>query len=111
MRKAERRWRHIVEAWWESGLSAPAFVQGRGISANSLYIWSGRLKKQGLLSPASTPKLLPVELIEEPCSAPPAELRVLEVLLPRGEVIRVPPGADLTQLGRVVAALHGGPVS
>jgi len=111
MTKAERRWRRIVEAWWESGLSAPAFVKGRGISANSLYIWSGRLKKQDTLSPMPAPRLLPVELIEEARSAPPLELRALEVVLPRGEVIRVPPGADITQLGRVVAALHGGTIS
>jgi hypothetical protein len=111
--KAERRWRRIVEKWRSSGLLAREFAARQKISPVTLYWWSSRLGRQaaarGTGSAAATvAKLLPVEIIDEAplLSQPPP--KGLEVVLPHGEVIRVPPGADLSQLGRVVAALRGG---
>lgn len=111
--KTERRWRRIVEEWRSSGLLAREFATRKKISPGTLYWWSSRLGKQqsarGPDSPAATmPKFLPVEIIEEAprISQPPPA--TLEIVLPHGEVIRVPPGADLTQFRQVVAALRGG---
>lgn len=111
--RAERRWRRIVDEWRLSGLSAREFAKLRkGISAGMIYAWSSRLGKQdatpATTTPARAPALLPVEIIDKVSSAAQEHLRALEVVLPYGEVIRVPPGADLDQLGRVVLALRGG---
>ena len=111
--KTERRWQRIVEKWRSSGLLARDFAAQQKISPGTLYWWSSRLGKQqparSTDAPAATmPKLLPVEIIDEApriAQPPPA---ALEIVLPHGEVIRVPPGADLIQFRRVVAALRGG---
>lgn len=114
-RSTERRWRRIVDEWRQSGQSAPEFVKGkRGISTGMLYTWSSRLGRQSTANPSASPspglKLLPVDLVDE---APPEPRKLsaagaLELVLPHGEVLRVPPDADLSQLGRVLTALRGG---
>ena len=110
--RTERRWRRVVDEWRQSGQSAREFAKGRGISAGMIYAWSSRLGKPDASSPAAppatAPKFLPVTLIEEAPTVSPERSAMLEVVLPRGEIIRVSPGADFTQLGRVVAALRGG---
>ncbi len=111
--KAERRWRRIVDKWRRSGLSARAFAEQHRISAVTMYWWSSRLGRrdaaQGPSAAAVTmPKFLPVEIVDETPRVSLSAQAALEVVLPRGEVIRVPPGADLTQLDRIVAALRGG---
>lgn len=109
--KAERRWRRIIERWRRSGLSAPAFAKQHRISAVTMYGWSSRLGRQDAAQSTAIvpamPEFLPVEIVD---AAPLASssAATLEVVLPRGEVIRVPPGADIDQLGRLVAALRGG---
>jgi hypothetical protein len=109
------RWRRIVGEWRQSGLSAREFAECRGVSAGMIYAWSSRLGKQDTGLPRATqarpetpPRFLPVAIIDEapPASQEPSD--ALEVVLPRGEVIRVSPGADLSHLGRVIAALRGG---
>jgi len=115
--KAERRWRRIVENWRRSGLSAAAFGKRRGITAGMIYVWSSRLKKKDAVvaeatQPDTTLRFLPVEVIKEaPTAYSPRAMQdehhdVLEIVLPRGVVIRVPPRADLSHLRRVVAALQ-----
>jgi hypothetical protein len=108
--KAERRWRRIVEKWRRSGLPARAFAKRHRISPVTMYWWSSRLGRQEAAQDsefaAEAPTFLPVEIIDDAPPAAPGST-ALEVVLPRGEVIRVPPGADLSQLGRVVAALRG----
>ena len=110
--RAERRWRRIVDEWRQSGLSAREFAESRGVSAGMIYAWSSRLGKRGTAlpraAPATTPKFLPVAIIDEASATLQDGASALEVVLPRGEIIRVLPGADLSHLGRVVAALRGG---
>ncbi|UQA57051.1 IS66 family insertion sequence element accessory protein TnpA [Polyangium aurulentum] len=111
--KTERRWRRIVEKWRSSGLLAREFAAQQKISPGTLYWWSSRLGKKaaarGPDSPVATmPKLLPVEIVDEAPHLSQPLPAALEIVLPHGEVIRVPPGADLTHFRRVVAALRGG---
>ena len=111
--KAERRWRRIVEKWRSSGLPAREFAAQQRINALTMYRWSSRLGKQaaarGTDSPAAiVPKLLPVEIIDAAPRISPPPPAALEVVLPHGEVLRVPSGADLAHVRRVVAALRGG---
>ncbi|TKD09141.1 IS66 family insertion sequence element accessory protein TnpA [Polyangium fumosum] len=109
--KAERRWRRIVEKWRRSGLPARAFAKRHRISPVTMYWWSSRLGRQDAAQDSefatAAPTFLPVEIVDDAPSGSVSAKAALEVVLPRGEVIRVPPGADLSQLGRVVAALRG----
>ena len=109
--KAERRWRRIVEKWRRSGLPARAFAMRHRISPVTMYWWSSRLGRQDAAQDsefaAAAPTFLPVEIVDDAPSGAVSTPTALEVVLPRGEVIRVPPGADLSQLSRVVAALRG----
>jgi hypothetical protein len=103
----------MVEKWRSSGLSAREFAAQQRISPVTLYWWSSRLGKQAAArhtdaSTATMPTLLPVEIVDEARPISQSTPVHLEVVLPRGEVIRVPPGVDLSELGRVVAVLRGG---
>jgi hypothetical protein len=77
-----------------------------------IYYWSSRLAKQDAddsgAAELGPPAFLPVAIIEDAHAASPERSSALEVVLPGGELIRVSPGADLSHLGRVVAALRGG---
>ncbi len=111
--KAERRWRRIVGKWRSSGLPAREFAAQHRINVLTMYRWSSRLGKQAAArgtdsSAATMPKLLPVEIIDEAARISQPPPAALEIVLPHGEVIRVPSGADVVQLGRVIAALRGG---
>jgi hypothetical protein len=115
-RSTERRWRRIVDEWRQSGQTAPEFVKGKkGISTGMLYTWSSRFGRQSTVSLSAAPspaelKLLPVELVDKVMPEPRklSAAGALELVLPHGEVLRVPPDADLSQLGRVLTALRGG---
>lgn len=107
--EAERRWRRIVHKWRRSGLSARDFAEREGVNALTMYGWSSRLgKPPTAMPPMVTPTFVPVEIINEVRPISQSTPVHLEVVLPRGEVIRVPPGVDPSELGRVVAALRGG---
>lgn len=110
--RTERRWRRIVEDWRRSGLSAPDYAEGKGLTAGMIYAWSSRLQKLDAVAVAmsrpATPGFLPVTIIDAAPAAASVRSSALEVVLPGGEVIRVAADADLSHLGRVVAALRGG---
>jgi len=110
--RTERRWRRIVEEWWRSGLSGPRYAEREGVSVGTLYRWNRRLRQQDAASaeftPPAVPRLLPVAIIDEVPAVARESTSALEVVLPGGEVIRVAADADLSHLGRVVAALRGG---
>jgi hypothetical protein len=92
--KAERRWRRIVKDWRQSGLSAPQYAKGRGISAGMIYVWSSRLAKQDADAIAAElpSTFLPVAIVEQDTASLSERSSALEVVLPGGELIRV---ADL----------------
>jgi hypothetical protein len=111
--KTERRWRRIVEKWRSSGLLAREFAAQQKISPGTLYWWSSRLGKQATArradsAAATMPKFLPVEIVDQAPRISQPLPAALEIVLPHGEVLRVPSGADLVHVRRVVAALRGG---
>jgi transposase len=91
-----------------SGLTPAQFCAIEAVSLPSFYSWKRRLAAQ-TLGPVSQhdqegdcrPRLLPVRL--QP-SGPTVEL-----VLPTGAVLRLPPGSDLAWVRSLVAALGGTP--
>ena len=105
--------------WRKSGLSGRELAEQECIASSTLYHWSRRLDlggprgRQRRSSVETRQRLLPlvVTQYERPASVelpPSPTVGMLEVVLPGGEIVRVPPGFDDTALVRVVRALGGG---
>ena len=103
------------QAWVErrarfahAGLSPAQFCACEGVSLPSFYAWKRRLAPEAFdpaaaVPPAGDPgpRLLPVRL--------PAATAPLELVLPSGAVLRIPPGCDLTWVRSLAEALGGAP--
>jgi hypothetical protein len=101
-------WVERLARFSDSGLSPAPFCAQEGVSLPSFYAWKRRLLTESL-DPASAapsvgdagPRLLPVRL--------PAAPAALELVLPSGAVLRIPPGCDPAWVRSLVEALGGVP--
>jgi hypothetical protein len=101
---ARQAWTERLARFSASGLRPAEFCAAEGVSLPSFYSWKRRLVAGGT-SPAAEPlgdtppppRLLPVRL---PCAPTP-----LELVLPGGAVLRIPPGSDLAFVRSLLAAL------
>jgi transposase len=99
-------WLDRLARFPSSGLTVAQFCAIEAVSVPSFYSWKRRLAAK-TLGPASQhdqggapgPRLLPVRL--QPSGA------AVELLLPTGAVLRLPPGCDLGWVRSLVAALGG----
>jgi hypothetical protein len=101
---ARQLWIERLARFSESGLCPAEFCAAEGVSLPSFYSWKRRLNTESRSSAAEqnldtqlAPRLLPVCL---PAAATPVEL-----VLPSGVVLRVPPGCDLAFLRSLVESL------
>jgi hypothetical protein len=99
---ARQLWVERLERFARSGLTATQFCAAEGLALPSFYAWKRRLAAAHGDRPAATaadehpgPRLLPVHL----------HAAALELLLPGGAVLRIPPGCDPAWLRALVAAL------
>ena len=110
----ERSWRRTLRDWRRSGLSVREFCDWQALSEASFYAWRRELGKRDREasrresrvndSATNVPQFLPVQVVTE--SAQDSEVqRFLEVQLPTGVRLRVPPGFDRQTLGDVLAGL------
>jgi len=108
-------WAQRVDRWQKSGLSAEAFATREEIkSKDQLVWWRWKLRSSSPASPASTstpslpaPRFLPVRVVDTTVQA--AGLGApLEIALPNGRVVRVPPGFEPAMLERVLAIASEG---
>jgi hypothetical protein len=105
---ARQAWIERLARFSASGLRPAEFCAAEGVSLPSFYSWKRRLNTRGR-SPDTArdpdtrpgPRLLPV------CPAPAAA--AVELVLPGGTVLRVPPGCDLGFLRCLVEALGDAP--
>jgi transposase len=90
-----------------SGLSPAQFCATEGVSLPSFYAWKRRLAADALRPAAPRPaadpgpRLLPVRL--------PAAGAAVELLLPGGAVLRIPPGSDPAFVRALARALGDEP--
>lgn len=95
----ERLWRHRLDRFHRSGLSARAFCQRERLPESAFYFWKRQLAHRDAQAPSAPPAFVPVRVV---ASSPPP----LEVVLASGRVLRVPPGFDPAQLRALLAALE-----
>ena len=105
---ARQAWEERLARFPASGLRPAEFCAAEGVSLPSFYSWKRRLNAEGRPAdtqatdgPASGPRLLPVRI-----GATPAPV---ELVLPGGTVLRIPPGSDLAFVRALVEALGAPP--
>ena len=103
---ARQLWAERLSRFARSGLGPSRFCAAEGVSLPSFYAWRRRLSAEQAPPPAAPsaagrpgPRLLPVRLA--PADAP------VELVLPSGAVLRVPPNCDLTFVRALVEAVGG----
>lgn len=109
-------WSERVKRWKRSGLSAAEFGRREGLKATQLYWWTWKLGASEPAPAPDEPRFLPVRVVSAPAAAPsrPAAALVttsssgsavgaIEIALPNGRLVRVPPGFDPATLERVLA--------
>jgi hypothetical protein len=97
-----------VDRWRRSGLSAEDFAAREGLKPKQLGWWRWKLRSPRASS-SSTPELrfLPVRVVETAPAASGSGV-ALEVALPNGRVVRVPPGFEPSMLERVLSIASEG---
>lgn len=99
---ARARWtaavaRQVLAAWSDSGLSRQEFADKYGIHEQRLYNWQRRLAETGTASS--------VQFREVAAPAVSLDPR-LEVVLPSGVLLRVPPSFDAAAVARLLEILN-----
>jgi len=127
----ERLWRARLRAWRQSGLDGRAFCRREGLSLPSFYAWRRELAQRdrevSALSAGAVPiggkntggKNKPLRARRPPKPAarfvPLAVVAdapaTIEIVLPRGVLLRVKPAVDRRTLREVLAALAAGEAS
>ena len=97
------RWRTIIVEQGRSPLTIAAFCRVLRLGKSNFHRWRKNILEQ-LDRPAAAskpaPSFVPIRVV------PGA---VVEVILPSGIQLRVPPGADASQVARLALALGAGP--
>ena len=96
----ERFWREAVAGQRESGQSVRAFCVNRDVSEASFYAWRRELAERDRVTMTQSAKFVPLQVISE---------SIVEVVLPSGIIVRVPPATEAATVARLVAALGSAP--
>ena len=93
-------WRTIFAEHQHSGLTITAFCRSRKIVKSSFHRWRNTLEQldTARAKPTPSPAFVPVRVVAEATT-------VVEVILPPGIRLRVPLGADASQVSRLAHAL------
>jgi transposase-like protein len=98
-------WRSRIRTWRASGLSVAAYCRRIGVSQPSLYQWRRKLESAvegDRHSGANRARPSPAEFSFLPVQVVGLGNAPLEIVLPNGVVVRVPPGYDRALLRDVV---------
>jgi transposase-like protein len=107
-----RYWQDVVRRWREGGQSVRAFCRAEGLRESAFYFWRRELVRRGdrarrqPQATSSSPAFLPVKLVGD---NPAAAVQGIEIVLPRGRVVRVRAGFDRQALAEVLAVLEARP--
>lgn len=115
----ERAWRDVMSRQRASGQSVRSFCRCEGLAESAFYFWRRTLQRRKV--PKAQPKFVPVRVIPEEgsvvgclepnsgepsASGPKDVFSPIEVVLPGGVLVRVPPGCEVQSLRTVLDALE-----
>ena len=91
VRRSESDWRHLIEAWAQSGQSQEAFCRSRGLALSSLCNWRRKLKDESTALPGSPPREAAgfIELTAPRASERESPAWDVELSLGEGTVLRL----------------------
>jgi transposase len=98
-------WDERLKRWANSGRSIEAFAAREGIDPKRLKWWRWKLRPSSppVSAPAVPgPRFVPVHVVDSPAGRADGGAP-LEIVLPNGRVVRVPPSFDAAALERVLA--------
>jgi hypothetical protein len=95
--KPKSFWRDLIERWKGSGQSVAAFCAAHHVSQATFYSWRKRLGGRRTTA-KPPPTFAALRVVPDP---------TVDIVLPRGLIVRVPLGANLAAVARLVAALGG----
>ena len=104
----EQFWRDHIAGWKSSGMSLRLYSERHGLKAGTLGSWNSRLKAlaaDALTSsagPEAAATFLAVHVAEPAVSVPEPRDEGLELILPRGYVVRIGRGFDAMTLDRLL---------
>ena len=105
----EQYWRGVLERQGKSGQSIRGFCQSNGISEGSFFNWRRKLGRLGTRSAMSRQpqgrEIVPKPFVPLGLPAVAGPDGVIELLHPRGHVVRVPAGFDAESLLRILKVL------
>ncbi len=108
----EQFWRCLVGQWQQSGTTIRGFCARQRVSEANFHAWRRELarrdRERGAAKPSSGAGFVPVRVVPEPHAAV-APAAIIEIVLPRGWVVRVPAGADGAAVRTVLTALGATP--
>jgi len=102
-----RQMRRVLAGWRRSGLTLREFGEKRGIPPSTLSWWRQVFRRAGDEEgngAAAEPAVVFTEV--PPPANVPGTAAVLEIVLHSGHLVRVPAGADIGTLQRVLQALR-----
>lgn len=106
-KKTKARWREIVDAWKDSGMTVSAFCRQHGVADGRFYEWRKRfgcgqqedslITQAAPLSKQRAVKFLPVQVkdIAAPAAGKSTTSQRLEIFLGNGAVVRL--SGDLSE--------------
>lgn len=124
----ERHWRRMLRRWRSSGLSVRDFCDWQNLPEPSFYAWrreiakrdreaavprarragnGGRRASAANAVAGASPEFVPVRVVADEPAVGASHGHSLELRLPTGVELRVPPGFDRQTLIDVLAALEG----
>jgi len=105
MARARREvWTNRVERWLASGLSAREFAAHIGVNANTLANWRWKLRESAAPETASAPTTM--AFVEVPRGGVSTREERIELVVARGQVVRVPVDFDEGVLVRLLDVLE-----
>lgn len=108
-RQGEQYWRGVLERQGKSGQNIRGFCRANGISEGSFFNWRRKLGRLGTRSAMSRQaegrEIVPTPFVSLKLPAAAGPDGVIELLHPRGHVVRVPAGFDAESLLRILEVL------
>ena len=103
--KLEQFWRNTIGQWQRSGLSVCDICSERQLGQANFYAWRRELAKRDRTLQRDRASQPPLKFV-------PVQLRadaLLEIALPDGLVVRVPPAVEPAAVAALVKALRASP--
>jgi len=100
----ERYWREVLQRYGTSDLGTKKFCAQEGVPEYQFHWWRRRLRQRGQHQPRQRTVAVGSPFLS--VSVPLSLGTPIEVVHPRGHVIRVPPIFDAAALGRILAILE-----